>query len=119
MEEKPKISDGIILRICTGLSCGRHSDALEKAANQAIENANLSHLVGIEHESCFGRCFAGPNVAVERWRKGKLSEEAMLALMTMGSHEDIEIEQGVKPEDLKGIIRRRVKRLKDEEKDNA
>ncbi len=103
------IDDGIVLRICRGLSCGRSSEAIESAAREAIAKSGVEDEVGILHEACFGRCFAGPNILVERWRRGRPNEQAMLALMMNQPHPDMRFEQGVAAEDLRGIIRRHLR----------
>lgn len=103
------VEDGIVLRICRGLSCSRKSEAIEQAARAAIAKGGLEGEVGVLHESCFGRCFAGPNVLIERWRGGRPNEQAMLALMMNQPHPDMRFEQGVAPEDMRGIIRRHLR----------
>jgi (2Fe-2S) ferredoxin len=103
------IADGIVLRICRGLSCSRHSEAIERAAREAIAKSKVEGEVGVLHESCFGRCFAGPNVLIERWRRGRANEQAMIALMMNQPHPAMSFEQGVAAEDVRGIIRRHLR----------
>lgn len=108
-DNEAPLTDGLVLRICRGLSCSRHSEAIEAAARAVIEKRGLAGTVAIAHEACFGRCFAGPNILVERWRDGRANEQAQLTLMMGLDHPDLRFEQGVIPDDLPGLVRRHLR----------
>jgi hypothetical protein len=54
-------------------------------------------------EACFGKCFLGPNILVERWRGGRRNETAMFALMLGQQHSDLQFEHQVEPSQI-GVL---------------
>ncbi|MCC6750875.1 MAG: (2Fe-2S) ferredoxin domain-containing protein [Deltaproteobacteria bacterium] len=103
-DDPPPIRDGLVLRICSGQSCGGYAGRLEAAAREHIRAQGLEAEVALASHSCFGRCFRGPNLAVERWRDGRRNDQAMLALMLERKHPDLRMESGVRPEDVPKLI---------------
>ena len=99
------IKDGIVLRFCRGHSCGKHVKELEAAARRYIEANGLDDVVGIADQSCYGKCFMGPNILVERWSGGTRNEKAMLSLMMGVDHPDMRYEHGTMVDDLPKLIR--------------
>ena len=63
--------------------------ASENDPEQAIRTA----LAMQDWQSCFGKCSVGPNIVVERWRGGALSEDAKLAAM-LGGEISVESQEG-------------------------
>jgi (2Fe-2S) ferredoxin len=104
-EKGPAIKDGLVLRVCRGHTCGSASDEIEKRLREVIDEQNLNEQVGLASEACFGRCFFGPNILVERWRDGHRNERAMMQLMMMQKHPDLRWEHNVRPEDVPKLLR--------------
>ena len=104
--QRREIKNGIVLRICCGFSCGEHAEALHRAACRTIDDRNLGQEVGLDEQSCYGKCFAGPNILVERWRDGQRNESALLAIMLGRPHDDLVYEEGVIVDDIPNLIRR-------------
>ena len=98
------IKNGIVLRVCRGHACGHASNALEQAIRSGIEDKGLQEWVGIAFEACYGRCFMGPNILVERWRDGHRNEKALMALMVNVDHPDLQFACGVTVEDIPRLI---------------
>ena len=109
--------DGIVLRVCRGHKCGKFATALEAAIREVIASDNLDGEVGLAQEACFGKCFIGPNILVERWRNGKRNEQAMFAVMMNQNHDDARFEHGIAPEDVPKMLRWHVRKLR-EQRDN-
>lgn len=99
------IQNGLVLRVCHGHSCGRDADEIEARIRREIAEKGLAGEVGVAREACFGRCFFGPNILVERWRDGRRNEQAMMQLMMMQKHPDMRWEHDVRAEDVPKIVR--------------
>lgn len=116
--EMGALRDGLILRICRGHNCGKRADALEKEARDFIAAEGLEEEIEVGEEACFGKCFLGPNILVERWRNGVRNEKAMFAVMMNQKHPDMRFEHQVLPEDVPKMIRwhiRAFRRAREEE----
>ncbi|MBW2732638.1 MAG: (2Fe-2S) ferredoxin domain-containing protein [Deltaproteobacteria bacterium] len=100
-----KVKDGLVLRICRGHQCGKHADAIEAKARETIAAEGLEDEVHIDEEACFGKCFLGPNILVERWRNGARNEKAVFAMMMNQKHADARFEHQVRAEDMPKLIR--------------
>jgi|GEM_PF-3391604 hypothetical protein len=102
------LTDGILLRICRGPTCGKRSDEIAASARSHIEANGLGDRVEIDWQSCFGRCTIGPTLLVEHWRNGRPNENAMLAIMLGTGHPDMCFEQTVKATDVPQLIDRQL-----------
>jgi hypothetical protein len=98
------IRDGIVVRICEGPSCAHRTQLLEETAREHLDKRQLNENVALAREACFGRCGMGPNVLFERWRDGQRNEKAMVSLMMNLPHPDMQLESGVRPEELPLLI---------------
>lgn len=100
------LTNGFVLRVCRGPGCGHLADGLREAAEQEIAARQLSDVLAVMQDYCFGRCGLGPNVLVERWRDGKRNERALVALMLGERHPDAYLIHGARPADVRRAVAR-------------
>ena len=113
------IKDGLVLRICHGHACGRRSAQLETAVRDHIADKRLGDRIGVDREACFGRCFMGPNILVERWTDGQRNNQAMLSVMLGSVHPDMVYEHGVNVDDVPKLIRWHLRKWQRDRDSNA
>lgn len=103
---KPQLQEGLVFRVCHGPSCNGEGEALGAQLTSYIEDHGHSDVAAQDWQSCFGRCTQGPNIMVERWRNGGLSDDAKLAVMLGGGHPDCRFEHDVKRAEIPALVER-------------
>ncbi len=102
----PPLQIGLVFRVYHGPTCGDGGQSLGDQLASDLNDYSHTDVATQDWQSCFGRCSQSPNVAVERWRDGALSEDAKLAAMLGGAHPDYRFEHSVTEADLPAVVER-------------
>lgn len=97
-----------MFRVCHGPRCDGVGEQLGALLSSILDQQGYTDLAVQQWQPCFGRCAQGPNIVVERWRKGRLSEDAKLAAMLGGAHPDYRFEHNVAETELADLVERHI-----------
>ncbi len=102
----PPFADGLVFRVCRGPTCDGRGEALAARLAAYLTDQGHESMAVQAWQSCFGRCADGPNIVVERWRQGKLSEDAKIAAMLGGTHPDYRFEHEATEAQIPTLVER-------------
>ena len=101
----PPVAEGIVLRVCRGHTCGKRAGEIQQAIADHVREKGLEGLVGLAEQSCYGKCFLGPNLLVERHHGGQRDERALVRLMIGMPTPELRYENSVVTAEIPKIIR--------------